>query len=195
LARFRLFLLGLLLTSPLTARAATPATLSLLDGETVVPAGSYVAWRVPGNENPTQTGMVVGELRSKAGARDRFAVAVLSEYDFVSWQKGYRAYPVYVARQVAQVELRTRLPRADVYYVVVSNPLPATHPSTIRGTIRLMWTPATHAVASAAPASSAATRRDLVSFGLVVLLAGALALWSIHEGRDARTLGAEKRAA
>jgi hypothetical protein len=179
-ARFRLFLLGLLLAFPLTAQAAT---LSLLDGETVVPAGSYVAWRVPADENPAQSGVVVGELHSKAGSKDKFAVAVLSESDFVSWQKGYRAYPVYMARQVARVELHTRLPRADVYYVVVSNPHPAPHASTIRGTIRLMWVPATNAMVSATPAAHQTLRRDLVSFGVVLALALALALWSIVEGR------------
>ena len=36
---------------------ATPSQ-AILDGEAVVPAGSYLAWRVPGDENPGQAGVL-----------------------------------------------------------------------------------------------------------------------------------------
>jgi len=199
LARFRLLVLGFLLSAASAAHAAPAATLSLLDGETVVPAGSYVAWRVPAAEAPGQSGVLVGKLSAQGGAQSRFAVAVLSESDFASWKKGYRAYPLYSARRVAHIELRTRLPRPDVYYVVVSNTLSPPHASTIHGTLRLFWVPASNAVASAAGALAPrdAVRRDLFSLGLVLLLAGALALWSIHEARGEKAAlpVAEERAA
>jgi hypothetical protein len=166
-----------------------------LDGETVVPAGSYVAWRVPADANPAQAGVLTGELRARAGAKDGFAVAVLSESDFTSWKKGYRAYPIYLARHVDHVELNARLPKPDVYYVVISNPLDVPHESTIRGTLRLSWLSMTNAVASATPPSgSNAVQHDMISFGLVLLLAVALATWSIHEER-AKAVALPKRAA
>jgi len=181
--------------APVSPPPSSPPSRSILDGEAVVPAGSYVAWRVPADENPGQAGVLVGSLAARGGSRDPFAVAVLTESDYDSWKKGYRADPIYTARQVAKVELRARLPRPEVYYVVVSNPLPPPHASTIHGRLRLFWVPTTTAVVSTAPAPHAEIRRDLVSFGVVLLLAFALAMWSIYEGRMAVRPVAEKRAA
>jgi hypothetical protein len=135
--------------------------------------------------------MLIGELQSKEGSHDRFAVAVLTESDFASWKKGYLAHPLYTARQVAHVDLRTLLPRPDVYYVVVSNPPSALHASAIRGTLELRWAPATNTLASAAPASGNPVRRNLISLAAVMLLASALALWSIYEGRKAEAVAVE----
>jgi hypothetical protein len=184
-----------MLVFPVLSHAETSAPYSILDGETVVPPGRYVAWRVPADTNPSQAGVLAGELRSKDGSGGKFAVAVLTASDFASWRKGYRAYPIYAARQVSQVEVRARLPRPDVYYLVVSNPLMPPHASTIRGSLSLFWVPASDAVASTAPVSHGSVRRDLISFGVVSLLALALALWSILDARRETAMTVEKRAA
>jgi len=175
------------------AASATPAVSpAILDGEAVVPAGSYMAWRVPADEAPGQACVLLGSLQAEK-ARDRFAVAVLSESDFASWKKGYHAHPVYLARQAGRVEMRARLPKPDVYYVVVSNPQPPPGICTVRGALRLVRVPASNAVASAAP-SPESVRRDLFSFSCVLVLALGLALWSIYDHR-AEVEAAEKRAA
>src|SRR5262245_31348355 len=172
--------------------AASSSPPAILDGEAVVPAGSYMAWRVAADEGPAQASVLVGSLQADK-ARDRFAVAVLSESDFASWKKGYHAHPVYLARQVGRVEMRARLPRPDVYYVVVSNPQAPPGTCTVRGALRLVRVPATNAVAGATP-SADAVRRDLFSFSCVLVLALGLALWSIYDHR-AEVEATEKRAA
>jgi len=173
--------------------SATPlATPAILDGEALVPAGSYMAWRVPADEGPAQASVLIGSLQA-AKARDRFAVAVLGESDFASWKKGYRAHPVYLAREAGHVEMRARLPKPDVYYVVVSNPQSPPGTCTVRGTLRLVRVPATNAVVGTTP-SRDAMRRDLFSFSCVLMLGLGLALWSIHDHR-AEVVAQEKRAA
>src|SRR5262249_48607848 len=157
----------------------------ILDGEAVVPGGSYVAWRVPADQ--AASGVLVGELAS-VGAKNRFAVAVLTESDYVSWRKGYLATPLYTARQVDHVELNARLPKPDVYYVFVSNPQAVPNANTIRGTLSLRTAAASNAVASTASAPSHAVRRDLISFGVVLILAFALATWSIYEERKTQAV-------
>jgi len=174
------------------ASAATLPLAAILNGEAVVPAGSYVAWRVPVDEPSAQATVVVGALQA-VNARDRFAVAVLSESDFASWKKGYRAHPVYLAREVGRVEIRARLPKPDVYYVVISNPQSPPGTCTVRGVLRLVRVPATNAVAGAT-SSRADVQRDLFSFSCVLVLALGLALWSIYDHR-AEVEAAEKRAA
>jgi hypothetical protein len=173
--------------------SATPlATPAILEGEAVVPAGSYRAWRVPADAAPAQASVLIGSLQA-ANARDRFAMAVLGESDFASWKKGYRAHPVYLAREVGRVEMRARLPKPDVYYVVVSNSQSPPGTCKVRGTLRLVRVPATHAVAGTTPARDA-MRRDLFSFSCVLVLGLGLALWSIHDHR-AEVEAQEKRAA
>jgi len=174
------------------ATATAPIPPAILDGEAIVPAGSYMAWRVPADEAPGQACVLLGSLQAEK-ARDRFAVAVLSESDFASWKKGYHAHPVYLARQVGRVEMRARLPKPDVYYVVVSNPQSPPGTCTVRGALRLVRVPASNAVAGAAP-SPESVRRDLFSFSCVLVLALGLALWSIYDHR-AEVEAAEKRAA
>jgi hypothetical protein len=174
------------------AFAAPASSAPILDGPAIVPAGSYMAWRVPADEGPAQACVLLGSLQA-GKARDRFVVAVLAQSDFTSWKKGYRANPVYLARQSGRVEVRARLPRPDVYYVVVSNPQSPPGTCTVRGTLRLVRVPATNAVAGATP-SPGVMRRDLVSFSCVVVLALGLALWSIYDHR-AEVETAEKRAA
>lgn len=193
---------GLVATLPLLwalgAESAPPRprSLPILKGSTVVPAASYAAWRISAEEHTDGASQVVGSLSTSGGRNGRVAVAILSEADFAGWRRGYAAAPLYVSGEVNRADVRARLPRPGVYYVVISNLFSASAPKTVNGTLDLVWTPG--APSDAAPASSVSRenyRRDLVSFCAVLVLAGILALWSIQRPPVAEPVPVEKKSA
>lgn len=194
-------LLTCLLISVSTAGAepvAPPSrTLSILKGPTQVPPRSYAAWRVSTEDRRGGSSVVVGRLRAEGGRDDRVALAVLTEADFAGWRRGYAAAPLYLSGEVASANVRARLPRPGVYYVVISNLFSATAPKTVNGTLDLVWSPASasQAEASASVAPRDVYRRDFLSFCAVLVLAGILALWSIQRPPTTEPIPSEKKIA
>ena len=177
-------------TGPSGARS-----LSIVDGRAVVPAHSYVAWRVFSEARRGGDPVIVGRLQAEGAGRPRVAIAVLTEADFTSWKRGYSTTPIYLSGEVVRADVRARLPGPGVYYVVASNLFSARAPKTIRGTLTLSWVPSSGiGVAPAAP-SSADYRRDLLSFCAVLILAGVLALWSIQGRRSTEEIPVDEKVA
>ena len=198
-------LLACLLISASTAGAEPAAppsrTLPILKGPTHVPPRSYSAWRVSTEDRKGGSSLVVGRLRAEGGRDDRVALAVLTEADFAGWRRGYAAAPLYLSGEVASANVRARLPRPGVYYVVISNLFSATAPKTVNGTLDLVWSPAPapasapEAEASASVAPRDVYRRDFLSFCAVLVLAGILALWSIQRPPATEPIPSEKKIA
>ena len=175
---------------------AQPVSSPVFHGETVVPAGGYVAWRVDAGAAVFANGAVlVGQVGSKGARRGPFSLAVLDDEDFQSWRAGYRPDPYYTARSTQQVELHTRLPRSGTYYVVISNPARGTGARAVSGSLQILRAPTSATVASGSVSGRTDANRDLLSFGVVLALAVVLALWSIHDARGREPMEPEKRAA
>ena len=177
------------------ASALGSRTLSLLKGSTVVPAQSYSAWRISTEERKDGSSQVVGRLSAEGDRNGRVAVAILTEADFNNWRRGYSTTPLYVSGEVTRADVRVPLARPGVYYVVLSNLFSAGAPKTVSGSLDLVWSPGLSVTAPVSTVSREDYRRDLLSFGAVLVLAGILTVWSIQRPPGTETISSEKKIA
>jgi hypothetical protein len=96
-----------------------------------------------------------------------------------------------VSGEVTRADVRVSLPRPGVYYVVISNLFSAGAPKTVNGSLDLVWSPGPSVTAPVSAVTREDYRRDLLSFGAVLVLAGILALWSIQRPPGAEPIPSE----